>query len=50
MEQLGIDTLPAELLLDADGSVIARNAGGRRLAAVLNRITSQPQQSSRPRP
>jgi hypothetical protein len=40
-EQLGIETLPATFLLDADGSVIARNPGWRRVAAVLNRLNSQ---------
>jgi len=45
-EQLGIETLPATFLLDAEGSVIARDPGGRRVAAVLNRINSQT--SSRP--
>ena len=40
-DQLGIDTLPAAFLLDAEGSVIARDPGGRRVAAVLNRLNSQ---------
>lgn len=40
-EQLGIEILPATFLLDADGSVVARDPGGRRVAAVLNRLNSQ---------
>jgi hypothetical protein len=48
-DQLGIDTLPVAFLLDADGSVIARDPGGRRVSAVLNRLQSQATStSSRP--
>ena len=45
-EHLGIETLPAAFLLDAEGSIIARDPGGRRVTAVLNRLNSQT--SSRP--
>jgi hypothetical protein len=45
-EALGIETLPATFLLDAKGSVIARDPGWRRIAVVLNRLNSQ--SSSRP--
>jgi hypothetical protein len=45
-EQLGIETLPATFLLDAEGSIIARDPGERRVATVLKRLNSQV--SSRP--
>jgi hypothetical protein len=44
-EQLGIDTLPAVLVLDANGSIVARDPGSRRIARILgrhDRKTAQP--------
>jgi len=38
-EKLSVNTLPLTLVLDPDGSVIARDISGRRLVSTLERIT-----------
>jgi hypothetical protein len=40
-EQLGIDVLPASLLLDAQGRTLARDISGKRLRSAVNRAVAQ---------
>jgi hypothetical protein len=40
-EQLGIDVLPASLLLDAQGRTLARDISGKRLRSAINRAVAQ---------
>jgi protocatechuate 3,4-dioxygenase beta subunit len=37
-EKLSIDTLPLTMVLDAEGSVVARDVGGRRVVSTLERL------------
>jgi len=37
-EKLSIDTLPLTMVLDAEGSVVARDVGGRRVVSALERL------------
>ena len=40
-EQLGVDTLPTLLLLDAQGKIVARDPEPKRLAAAMERLLTQ---------